>query len=74
MKTIQPGKKKERVKQIWEGIKFRCEKCNGEFELEEGDAVLIVSQERKPGGKIIIHTPPCPTADCLYINTVEFYR
>jgi len=52
----------------WAGLKFTCEKCNGEFQLEAADPCelrLVLNGHLKT-----YSAPPCPTEGCGHINTV----
>jgi hypothetical protein len=52
----------------WTGLKFTCEKCQGEFQLEAADPCslrLVLNDHLKTH-----NTPPCPTEGCGQINVV----
>jgi hypothetical protein len=61
VKVIKTGILPEGRSFCWIGARFVCDKCRGEFKLESGDGVTIISNERTPGGKMKIGTPVCPT-------------
>ena len=59
----------------WTGMKFTCEKCKGEFQLEAADKCelrLVVNDHLRA-----YNTPPCPDYDsmrgtfCEHINVIE---
>lgn len=59
MKIIKKGSIPEPKKPLWQRIIITCKKCDAEFQLEEGDKFLYISQYWSEEANMIICS--CPT-------------
>lgn len=50
---------------IWVGVKFKCRKCTGVFQLEAADCC------QPQGSKDLYFSPRCPTLGCGHVSLLK---